>query len=247
MFVTICYISNWEFIQVLWNNRSPSVCTVWPGSREPCPESHAWRGLASDCLILYHFNHLHDFIFHCLKKKSLWGSWKTQLTLHWPKLGSSSSAHVLPAVMLPLSYRGWSVLWISAASRQKVSCTGCLQDAVHQAGIFSAGQVWGLTVLDEGTGSALRSEDWWPSWHWGDLGPLWKLDPAALLNYQNTNSRMKTPQHPTFCSFRGAIGFVLKSIVLLNCQLFSHFLVSLIFNLVISFFSVLSTYNIVSV
>ena len=121
------------------------------------------------------------------------------------------------------------------------------QDAVHQAGIFSAGQVWGLTVLDEGTGSALRSEDWWPSWHWGDLGPLWKLDPAALLNYQNTNPRMKAHQHPTFCSMRGAIGFVLKSIVLLNCQLFSHCLVSLIFNLVISFFSVLSTYNIVSV
>lgn len=33
------------------------------------------------------------------------------------------------------------------------------------------------------------------------------------------------------------IGFVLKSLALLNCQLFSQCLVSLMFNLVISFFS----------
>lgn len=221
------------------------MCTVWPGRGQPCPESHAWRGLASDCLILYHLNHL-LILSSIFWKKNLCGEAERRSLCY---IGQSLG--ILPL----LTFLQWcrpclaelGQFRVSAASRQKASCPGRLQGAVHQAGTFSAGQVWGLAGLDEGAGSALRSEHWWPGWHWGDLGPLWKLDPAALLNCQNTNPGMKPLQHLTFCSFRGAIGFVLKSIFLLNCQLFSHCLLSLMFYLVISFFSVLSTYNIVLV
>lgn len=74
-------------------------------------------------------------------------------------LGISSSASRSSCRMLPLFPEVGHFREFLQHPGRRQPCTGCLQDAAHQAGTFSAGQAWGLTVLDEGAGSALQSED----------------------------------------------------------------------------------------
>ena len=157
------------------------MCTWWPVRAQPCPQSCVCRGLATDLSYPLSSQLSPWFYLLLLKKKITFGKLKRHNICY-----IGQSLEILPLLMsffggmiLLLSYRVWWVSCISPASRQKAPCTEHLWGSVHSPGTFSAGWVWPLTVLGDGAGSALQSEDQQQSQHRVDTALSWEFRPCS--------------------------------------------------------------------